>query len=198
MSYHYHLTSKPMTPKPKMLIIIFFLTATLLMGNSFKVDRVHSSVKFKIKCFVVGNVTGKFSQFEGSFDSEGRKIKSFNAKCKTNSISTGNRKRDKNLKSVYFFNTKSFPNMTLKMMEMKKNKMLIKLTIKGITKLVTFRYKPDKYSKTKKNNHRRNFQIEGKIYLKDFDLYIKRVVGSSSIVLGKTVKIIVNIVGTAR
>ena len=88
--------------------------------------------------------------------------------------------------------------MTLKMMEMKKNKMLIKLTIKGITKLVTFRYKPDKYSKTKKNNHRRNFQIEGKIYLKDFDLYIKRVVGSSSIVLGKTVKIIVNIVGTTR
>ena len=179
----------------KMFIIIFFLTATLVMGNSFKVDRAHSSVKFKVKCFVVGTVTGKFSQFEGYFDLKGRKIKSFNAKCKTNSINTGNSKRDKNLKSAYFFNAKSFQNMTLKMIELKKNRMLIKLTIKGITKLVVFKYKPGKYSKLQENNHRTNFQIEGKIYLKDFDLNIKKAVGSCGVVLGKTVKIIANIEG---
>lgn len=179
----------------KMFIIIFFLTVTLVMGNSFKVDRAHSSVKFKVKCLVFGNVTGKFSQFEGYFDLKGRKIKSFNAKCKTNSINTGNRKRDKNLKSAYFFNAKSFQNMTLKMIELKKNQMLINLTIKGITKLVVFKYKPGKYSKSQENNHRTNFQIEGKIYLKDFDLDIKKAVGSGSVVLGKTVKIIANIEG---
>lgn len=178
-----------------MFILIFFLTATLVMGNSFKVDGAHSSVKFKVKCLVIGGVTGKFSQFEGYFDLEGRKIKTFNAKCKTNSINTGNSKRDKNLKSAYFFNAKSFPNMTLKMIELKKNRMLIRLTIKGITKLVAFKYKPGKYSKTQENNHRANFQIEGKIYLKDFDLDIKKTVGPASVVLGKTVKIIANIEG---
>ncbi len=175
--------------------MIFLLTATLLMGNSFKVDRAHSSVEFKVNYLVVGSVTGKFSNFDGYLDLDGRKIKAFNAKCKTNSINTGNRKRDKNLKSVYFFNAKSFPNMTLKMVELRKNKMLIKLTIKGITKVVIFKYKSRKYSKTQENNHRINFQIEGKIYLKDFDLDIKKAVGSSSVVLGKTVKIIANIKG---
>lgn len=179
----------------KMFTMIFFMTATLVMGNSFKVDRAHSSVKFKVKCLVVGSVTGKFSHFDGYFELEDKKIKSFNAKCKTNSINTGNRKRDKNLKSAYFFNAKSFPNMTLQMIKLKKNRMIIKLTIKGITKLVAFSYKPVKSSKAQENNNRANFQIEGKIYLKDFDLNIKKAVGPASVVLGKTVKIVANIEG---
>jgi len=179
----------------RILIITFFLTTTLIMGKSFKIDRVHSSVKFKVKCLVFGSITGEFSQYDGHFNLKNRKIKSFNAKCKTNSINTGNSKRDKNLKSIYFFNAKSFPNMTLKMVKFKKNQMLIKLTIKGITKLVLFKYIPGRYSKVQEKNNRAGFRIEGKIYLKDFDLNIKKIVGSGNIVLGKTVTIIANIEG---
>ncbi len=179
----------------KILALIFFLAATQVTGSSFKIDKAHSSVKFKVKCLIIGNVTGKFSRFYGYYELDGNKIKSFNAKCKTNSISTGNSKRDRNLKSAYFFNSGSFPNMTLSMIKLKKNRMFVKLTIKGITKTVAFKYIPGNYSKAEENNHRTNFRIQGNIYLKDFDLDIKKAAGPASVALGKTVKIVANIEG---
>lgn len=50
------------------IALILFFAATSIMGESFQIETVHSSVKFKIKCMVLGNVTGEFDHFYGRFD----------------------------------------------------------------------------------------------------------------------------------
>ncbi len=185
-----------MYPKPILrTVLIFLLLISWTTGESFQADDAQSSVKFKIKCLMVGNVTGTFNHFSGHFDLVNGKLKSFNAKLYTNSINTGNSKRDKDLKSANFFNTKYYPEMRLKMIGVKKDTVLIKLTIKGITKQIVFDYKPSKKIIKFKKNHRTGFSLSGQLYLKDFNLNLRSAVGAGSIVLGKTVKIIAEIEG---
>ena len=54
------------------------------------------------------------------------------------------------------------------MVELKKDKILINLTIKGITKLVAFDYRADMKMKKLRGNHRIGFRLKGKINLKRF------------------------------
>jgi len=181
-----------------LIIVLFFLTTTLVSGKSFYVDSAHSSVKFKVKCLMVGRVTGKFTHFVGNYKTEGDNLKSFDAICYTNSINTGNKKRDKSLKSVYFFNSSQFPKMTMKMLKLNGNKMLIRLTIKDITKTVMFNYTPYKNPKKQESKKQMHFRITGNIYLKNFNLDMKKAVGPKGAVLGKTVKIVADIKGVEK
>jgi polyisoprenoid-binding protein YceI len=176
-------------------ILFIFIFAVSAMAESYKVDMTHSSIKFKIRCMMIGNVTGKFEQFSGYFNQENGKISLFVAECHTSSINTGNSKRDRDLKSVNFFNSISFPKMTMKMISAKKNTVLINLTIKGITKKVSFHYLPKKRKSVTDSNKRTSFILSGQVYLKDFKLNLDKTVGKKSIVLGKKVKIIADIEG---
>jgi len=144
---------------------------------------------------MIGSVTGNFNHFSGQFDLVKGKLTSFNAKFYTDSIDTGNSKRDKDLKSANFFHTTLYPSMTLQMVSLKKDIVMIKLTIKGITKQVGFQYISSKKMKKTLDSHPIDFSLNGQIYLKDFGLNLRDSVGASSIVLGKTVKIIAEIKG---
>ena len=179
----------------RIIALISFFAATSIMGESFQVETAHSSVKFKIKCMVLGHVAGEFDHFYGRFNIKRGILMSFNAKCYSNSINTGNPKRDKDLKSANFFNVTHYPKLTLQMVELKKDIMLINLTIKGITKLVAFDYRADTKMKNLQGSHRVGFSLKGRINLKDFDLNLHSTLGSRSLVLGKTVKIVAEIEG---
>ncbi len=85
------------------IVLICLLVITWVSAENFRADSAQSSVKFKIKCLMIGNVTGNFNHFSGQFELVEGKLKSFSAKCHTDSINTGNSKRDKDLKSANFF-----------------------------------------------------------------------------------------------
>jgi polyisoprenoid-binding protein YceI len=179
----------------------FILTLVLLFvivfarAESYTVNNTRSSVVFRIKCLMIGNVSGKFKKFTGNFEMDGKKLKSFNARCRTSSISTGNSKRDKDLKSEHFFHVLKFPEMKLKMVERKQGKVLIKLTIKGITKNVFFDYKVSKKILILKKDHRSAFSLTGIIDIEDFNLDLHGAVGGRSLVLGHTVRIVADVEG---
>ena len=64
--------------------------------KKWKIDPVHSEIKFKVKHLVVSNVTGQFKKFDGTIESsaddfDGAKV-SFEADV--NSIDTNNEMRD--------------------------------------------------------------------------------------------------------
>jgi polyisoprenoid-binding protein YceI len=90
--------------------------------NTWKIDPVHSEVKFKVKHLVVSTVTGHFNQYaataetpNGSFDNA-----SISFEADVNSIDTKNAQRDGHLKSPDFFDAANHPKLTFKSKAFKK------------------------------------------------------------------------------
>lgn len=106
----------------------------------WNVDKVHSSVSFTINHFFTP-VAGRFSEFDIDFvfdpnDLAGSKV---NVVIKVNSVNTGNKKRDEDLRSDNFFGSKTYPEMTYESEKIERtgeNEYLMhgKLTIKETSK----------------------------------------------------------------
>src|SRR5688572_5344165 len=85
--------------------------STSAHAKTFEVDGAHSNFGFKIR-HLLTNVTGKFSDFTGNFetDDKGNLIKA-EATLKASSIDTGIKKRDDHLRSEDFFDAKKFAEL---------------------------------------------------------------------------------------
>jgi polyisoprenoid-binding protein YceI len=131
-----------------MLITVFsinFLNAQ--QAHEWKLDKSHASVNFSINHFFSA-VTGKFSDFDGSFYFDSNNPEGSNAEftIKVASINTDDKKRDNHLQSKDFFDAKSYPEMKFvsSRIEKKSDKEFIahgKLTIRDVTKEVALPFK---------------------------------------------------------
>jgi polyisoprenoid-binding protein YceI len=112
-------------------------------AGTYPIDSAHSKVGFEIPHLVISSVDGQFNTFEGNVVlAEKFEKSSVKAKVDVNSITTGNAKRDDHLKSPDFFDVKKYPNMTFESTKVEGTpesfKLTGKLTIRGVTKTVTF------------------------------------------------------------
>ena len=166
----------------------------------WKIDPTHSEIEFKVKHLVISTVTGKFKNFDATVEAEestfeGAKI-SFNADIA--SIETGVEDRDNHLKSADFFDAENFPKLTFDSTSFEKTgdstyKLTGNLTIKDVTKEVTLNVEhggtvEDPYGQTKAG-----FEISGEINRKEFGLTWSAVTEAGSVVVGDTVKLIMNV-----
>lgn len=82
--------------------------------GSYDVDRVHSSILFKIRHSGLAYFYGRFDNFTGTIDIDPENIE--NAKLsftvKTDSVNTNNRNRDGHIKNADFFNARQYPEAT--------------------------------------------------------------------------------------
>jgi polyisoprenoid-binding protein YceI len=83
-------------------------------NKKWTIDPAHTNIQFKAKHLMITTVTGNFSSFNGSVETEGNDFSSgkFSFTADVNSISTGNVDRDHHLKGDDFFNVESFPHLT--------------------------------------------------------------------------------------
>ena len=120
-------------------------SAIELDAATFKVDRVHSSIVFKIRHNGVSNFYGRFNEFAGTFtfDPDDLAAASFDISVDATSIDTGNANRDKHLRSGDFFNVGDFGKISFKSTDVSKGskegpyEMTGELTMLGETKTVT-------------------------------------------------------------
>lgn len=129
---------------------IFFITlfsAVSLMAqkSGWTLDKAHTNVSFSIRHMVISEVTGKFRDFDISFNATKSDFTdgSVEATIKVASINTENEKRDGHLRTDDFFNAEKFPEIKFKSTAFEKigeNKYKIvgDLTIRDVTKKVTF------------------------------------------------------------
>jgi len=118
--------------------------ATPASAEQFKVDRVHSSVVFRVKHMGVSYFYGRFNDVSGSFafdDADESKC-SFDVEVKTESVDTASDKRDNHLKSPDFFNARQYPSIRFKSTAVKKTadntyEVTGELTLLGQTKPLT-------------------------------------------------------------
>jgi polyisoprenoid-binding protein YceI len=181
-------------------ILLFTLAALLSVAGfsqtKWNIDPAHSSVKFTVSHLVISEVEGNFKKFNGSITSAKPDFNdaAIDFTVDINSINTDNESRDKHLKSDDFFNAEKYPNMTFKSASFKKlsgNKYELKgnLTIRDITKPVTFEVSYGGTVKDPWGNTKAGFKATGKINRFDYNLKWNSLTEAGGAVVGKEVTI---------
>lgn len=86
------------------------------IAGQYQVDRLHTSVVFKVKHLNVSYFYGTFTDSTGTFSITGPDGSggSFEIQVKADSVNTRNEGRDNHLKGPDFFNARQYPTLTFK------------------------------------------------------------------------------------
>ncbi len=164
---------------------------------TYKIDPLHSEIKFRVKHLMISNVTGEFKTFDATVTAEAADFSdaSISFEADINSISTNNEQRDGHLKSDDFFNAEQFPKMTFASTSVEKtgdDELLVhgNLTIRDVTKPVTLKAEiggtmVDFYGQTKVG-----FDVSGTIQRKEFNLSWDAVTEAGGVVVSNDVKLL--------
>ncbi len=184
-----------------LVLLLIISTSTLSAQTKWKLDNSHSNVMFNVTHLVISEVTGFFKDYSAEFTS--KSDNDFNDASvtfvvKTASINTDNQKRDDHLKSDDFFNAEKYPEMKFVSTSMKKSKgnkykLTGNLTIRDVTKKVTFDVDYLGTVKDPWGNTKVAFKLTGTINRFDYNLKWNTLMETGGAVVGKDVKIVCNI-----
>ena len=181
--------------------LVFLATVPLFAApETYTVDKVHSSVEFKIH-HLVGNVVGKFNDFAGvvNIDRANPAASSVEFTIQAASIDTGTPDRDKDLRSSSFFDVEKFPTLTFKSTKIAPTKtkdaydVTGDLTIHGVTKRVTIPVVFLGFGKDPWQNERAGFELNTTIDRKDYGITWQKALDQGGFVLGDEVKISIDL-----
>jgi polyisoprenoid-binding protein YceI len=171
------------------------------MATNWVLDPSHSEVEFKVKHMMISNVSGKFTKFDGTVETEGEDFMtakvSFTADV--DSINTGNEGRDGHLKGPDFFDAGKYPQVkfTATKYENVDNdgsyEVWGDLTIRGVTKNIKLDAEFGGVIKDPWGNTRAGISVNGKINRKDFGLSWHGVTETGSLIVSDDVRIHVNL-----
>ncbi len=190
----------------KKLFSLMFVSIVLI-GSSFaqtaktwNVDKMHSGIKFTVSHLVISEVDGSFKIFDGNMvttkdDFSDAKI---NFTVDVNSINTDNANRDGHLKGDDFFNAEKFPNMSFVSTSFKKKsgamyELVGNLTIRDVTKKVTFSVKYGGTTKDPYGNTKAGFKATGTINRLQYGLKWNTLTEAGGAVVGSDIDFTVNL-----
>ncbi len=162
--------------------LFLFLLATSLSVATFaqtkwKVDPMHSFVNFSVKHSGISFVDGSFKKFDGEFTSSKEDLTDakINFSADVASINTSVDMRDNHLKSDDFFNAEKYPKMTFVSTAFKKVKdntyaLTGKLTIRDVTKDITFAVIYGGTAKDQQGNTKAGFTASTTINRLDYNI----------------------------
>jgi polyisoprenoid-binding protein YceI len=164
--------------------------------NTWKIDPIHSEVKFKVKHLVISTVTGQFNNYEAQIEAENEDFS--NAKISfeadVNSISTNNAQRDGHLKSADFFDAANHPKLTFVSKSFAKKSgneyaLTGDMTIRGITKEITLDVLHNGSAKGLDGSDIEAFEITGKLNRFDFGLHWNMLTEAGGIAVSQDIKL---------
>jgi polyisoprenoid-binding protein YceI len=142
---------------------------------TWNIDPYHANAQFTVRHLGISNVQGEFTKVTGTVTIDDSDItkSSVNATIDVSSVDTRVTRRDDDLKSPNFFDVAKFPTMTFQSTKIVKTgdgalKMTGNLTIKGVTKEVTFDVTGPTAPITAMGGTRRGVSATGKINRQDF------------------------------
>ena len=188
----------------KKIFAILLLSSLGLGVNAqnivWNVDPTHTTVKFSVTHLMVSEVEGNFKTYSGKVESPSTDFNNGTVEfaIDVNSINTESADRDKHLMGDEFFNAAKYPKIIFKSTSFKKvagNKyeLIGDLTIRNITKKVTFDVKNNGLMKDPWGKMKAGFKATSKINRKDYDLKWSMVTEAGGMVVSDEVDITVNI-----
>jgi polyisoprenoid-binding protein YceI len=182
------------------LAALVSVAAPVLAVDTYRVDQSHSSVQFSVRHMLLSNTRGTFGDFAGEikWDADPQNS-SISGTVKVASIDTRDGKRDDHLRSADFFDTTQFSEMSFKSKSIKKSKKIYTvtgdLTIKGVTRPVTFPLEVSNPIKDPWGNQRVNFSTQFKINRQDFGITWNKTMDNGGVVVGNDVNVELDVEG---
>lgn len=177
------------------LLILALVFAFSVQAAAWELDGTHSSVQFVVSHLTISKVRGEFTDFDANLTFDGTNLNkgSVSFTVKATSISTGNTNRDDHLRSDDFFNVEQFPEFTFKSKsvvpgEDNKFKLVGDLTIRDVTKEVTFDCEFHG-AISAMGGKRSGFSAETTINRQEFNVKFNKALETGGLVVGNDVKV---------
>lgn len=181
-------------------VSIAVMLSSVVYADTWDIDKVHSNVGFSVRHLVITKVLGKFNEFAGQVEFDGKNVEggSVEITIQMTSIDTDNQKRDDHLKGTDFFNVEEFPEMTFKSNKVIKGndanfKIIGDLTIKGISKEVTLDAEFNGSLAGPWGGTRAGFSATTTINRQDFDMKWSKALEAGGLIVGDEVTIILEL-----
>lgn len=161
----------------------------------YSFDKMHSAIGFRIKHMGLVEVPGYFRDFTGTINYDPKDIKNSSVEftAQMTSIDTGVAPRDKHLRTADFFEVEKYPQMTFKStrVEKKGKNMLVTgdLTMKGVTKQVSFPFQIEGFLTDAKGGTKMGVTAETVINRRDFGVTYGNTLPNGVAALGDEVKV---------
>lgn len=173
-----------------------FLTSGVAAADRYVVDPSHSTVGFAISHMVLSKTRGSFGEYTASilWDKNPANA-SLSGVVKVGSIDTRNADRDAHLKSPDFFDAATYPDMQFVSKGIKKTKkpsvyeVTGTLTMKGVSKSVTFPLEVSQAIRDPWGKTRMSFNARFKINRRDFGMNFSKVMDNGGLVVGNEVDV---------
>jgi polyisoprenoid-binding protein YceI len=167
---------------------------------SWQLDYTHSHIQFSVRHMMISKVKGEFEKFEGTvnFDEANPTNTTVNVSVDLSSINTREEKRDGHLRSADFFDVENHPTMTFVSKRVEKTgehtgKLIGDLTIRGITKEVTFNVEYAGQAKSPWGTVSAGFTAAGKVNRKEFGLTWNAALETGGVLVGEDVEIAIEV-----
>jgi polyisoprenoid-binding protein YceI len=167
---------------------------------TYNIDGGNSIIGFAVKHMMISTVRGCFNNVTGTIDWDENNLSNsyIEASVAASSLTTGDRNRDKNLRSPEFFDVKNHTSLTFKSKQIKKignNKYRLSggLTIRGVTRDVNFEVEYAGRASNPFASNSSTFRAHAMISRKDFGLSWSPAIEAGGMTVGDQVKIELNI-----
>jgi len=190
----------------KLFVVAFaFASSTFAMAQNWNFDKSHSNVKFSVTHMMVSETEGKFKKFSGTLDSKEADFKDakIDFTIEVASIDTDDDQRDGHLKSADFFDVATYPTITFKSTSFTKTgantyKLTGNLTMRGVTKTVSFDVTGGKSIKDPYGFTRVGFKIKGLINRMDYGVKWNAAIEAGGMVVSENVEFTTNVEFTKK
>jgi polyisoprenoid-binding protein YceI len=169
-----------------------------LTPGTWTVDASHSSIGFVVRHLVVAKTRGTFGTFEGTITVGANPLESkVVASADTASVNTNDEGRDTHLRTGDFFEAEKFPKLRFEssgiVAKGSDYELNGDLTIKGVTKPVTFALEFEGVATDPWGNTKAGFTAETEVNRKDWGLDYNAVLEAGGVLIGEKVKITLEI-----
>ena len=171
--------------------------------GTWEVDTTHSEVGFSIRHIMISKVKGSFEKFDATFVTTENPLEaSVTASAQVASINTNEPNRDGHLRTGDFFDAETYPTIDFVSTGVRAHKgdYLVdgNLTIKGVTKPVTFDFEFGGFGGDPYGNYKVGATAKAEINREDFGLSYNAALETGGVLLGEKVTITLELQGALQ
>ena len=163
-----------------------------LAAGTWRVDRNHSAIEFRVKHLMIESVRGRFLDFDGAI--EAGETTRIVGSIRAASLETHHDERDAQLRSSDFFDVEHYPEIGFasRAFDLADDGSLTVvggLTIKGVTRRIELVGMVDGAGAGLDGCERIAFELRGELNRLDYDLTWNRMLETGGILVGNTVQL---------
>jgi polyisoprenoid-binding protein YceI len=173
-------------------------------AQTYAIDKAHSEVSFQVR-HLLTKVRGRFTEFSGTVrvDDQHPENSSVTLTIDASSVDTNTPDRDQHLRSADFFHVESHPTLTFASTRITKKgrdtyELTGTLTIRGVSKEITFPVTHLGIAKDPWGNTRAGFEAATTLNRKDFGLLWNAALETGGFLVGDEVQISLSIQAVAQ